>query len=80
MALVAKRSGIELKGTRVQVTKEMAAAPSRRLGSLDVTVTLPAGVKLSDAERRKLESAAKACPVHESLHPDVKINTKFIYS
>ncbi|MCX7803634.1 MAG: OsmC family protein [Planctomycetota bacterium] len=79
MALVAKRSGVDIRGATVRVVKEMATAPSRRLGSLDVTVTLPPGLKLSDADRRKLEAAAKACPVHESLHPEAKINTKFVY-
>ncbi len=79
MALVAKRNGVDIKGATVRVDKHMAAAPSRRIGSLDVTFTLPPGLNISDTDKRKFEAAARACPVHESLHPDVKLNVKFVY-
>lgn len=79
MGLMAQRSGIDLKGTKVHVTKEMAAAPLRRIELLNATITFPKGLNISEAEKRKLEASVGMCPVKQSLHPDVKIETKFIY-
>lgn len=79
MGLIAQRSGIELEGTKIHVVKEMAAAPLRRIGSISATVTFPKGLSIPDAEKRKLEAAVGMCPVKQSLHPDVKIDAKFVY-
>jgi uncharacterized OsmC-like protein len=49
----------------------------RRIGELPLEVHLPA--RLSDEERAKLERAGRACPVHKSLHPDVKAEIVFIF-
>jgi putative redox protein len=79
MGLVAKRSGLDITGAKTRVRKEMASQPARRLGEVTVAVTFPAGRKFSPADRQKLEHAAHACPVHQSLHPDVKVRFEFIY-
>jgi putative redox protein len=79
MALVAQRSGIDLTGTRIHVIKEMASVPVRRIKTLTVTITLPRGVVISNADRKKLENTAYACPVKKSLHPDVEISIDFVY-
>jgi putative redox protein len=79
MGLFAQRSGINLEGTKISVAKEMAAAPLRRIANLKTTVQFPSGLKLSDRDRKKLETAVNMCPVKQSLHPDVKIETQFIY-
>lgn len=79
MGIVAKRDGMPIEGTTVTVIKEMASIPARRIGSLTVTVTLPAKCRLGQAERRKLESAAKACPVAHSLHPDTIVSIRWVY-
>jgi uncharacterized OsmC-like protein len=34
---------------------------------------------LSEQDRQKLERAGLACPVHKSLHPDVKAEITYIY-
>jgi putative redox protein len=75
MAIVAQRIGVDLAGTRVCVTKEMAATPQRRIGKLTVTFFIPAAP--SDEQRKRLESAAMTCPVHHSLHPDVLTPIEF---
>jgi len=80
MALVAKRQNIELAGTKVHVVKEMTKEPPRRIQSLKMTVTFPPGLAISDADRTRLEQAAKKCPVKESLNPNIEIETQFIYS
>jgi putative redox protein len=79
MGLVAKRTGLDLNGTRVHVVKEMVSEPVRRIGTLAVTVTLPPGRAFSAADREKLERAAKTCPVKQSLHPDVNVRMEFVY-
>ncbi len=80
MALVAKRQNIELAGTRVHVVKEMTKELPRRIESLKMTVTFPAELKIDDADRIRLEQAARKCPVKESLHPEIALETHFIYS
>jgi putative redox protein len=79
MGLVAKRSNLDISGTRVKVLKEMASAPARRIGALDIVITVPNSSKLSQADRDKLQRAADTCPVKQSLHPDVKLNVRYEY-
>ena len=79
MGLVAQRNKLNIDGLQVQVIKEMAADPVRRISSLRTRLIFPAGKPLSTADRTKLEGAAKACPVKQSLHPDVKVPIEFVY-
>jgi putative redox protein len=79
MGLVAKRNNLDIDGLKVLVIKEMVAEPVRRIGSLKTRMVFPAGKPLSPADRAKLEAAAKACPVKQSLHPDVKTPVEFVY-
>lgn len=79
MGLVAQRQNWDLTGTQVRVIKEMTANPVRRIGALKVTVTMPPGRRLLPADQAKLEQAAWACPVKQSLHPDVQVEIQFIY-
>ena len=69
MGIVAERNELDLSGMRIHVTKKMVADPVRRIGRLAVTVSGPSSI--SEKDRRRLESAARHCPVHKSLHPDV---------
>ncbi|MDE2142811.1 MAG: OsmC family protein [Elusimicrobia bacterium] len=77
MAIVAQRDGVELRGARAEVSKEMTSAP-RRIGALPLTVTMPASLPAD--YRAKLENAARTCPVHKSLHPDLKAEITFVYA
>lgn len=79
MGLVAGRNQLDIAGLQIQVTKEMTAAPVRRIASLRTRLTFPAGKPLSPADRTKLEAAARACPVKQSLHPDVQTPMEFVY-
>ena len=79
MGLVAQRQGVDLSGTRIHVTKEMAQAPVRRISAIRVTVTLPAGLELGEADRVRIENGARSCPVRQSLHPDVETPIVFVY-
>ena len=79
MGLVAQRNNLNIEDLQVQVTKEMTADPVRRIGSLKTRLVFPRGKPLSATDRAKLEAAAKACPVKQSLHPDVKTPMEFVY-
>ncbi|HEX4048587.1 MAG TPA: OsmC family protein [Elusimicrobiota bacterium] len=77
MAIVAKRDGVPFEGARADVVKEMTAQPPRRIAALPLKIVMPASIPA--AYRAKLENAAHACPVHKSLHPDVKAEISFVY-
>ena len=79
MGLVAQRSGLDISGARVQVSKEMAAAPLRRIAKLAVVLTMPAGRLFSEADKKKLERGAETCPVKQSLHPDVRVEISYVW-
>lgn len=75
MGITAKRKDIDLIGMTIKVEKEMVNKPARRVGSLTIDVNIPKPVDLKD--RKLLENVAATCPVHKSLHPDVKVTTRF---
>jgi putative redox protein len=75
MGIVAKRANIDMTGASMVVRKEMASLPARRIGRLEVEVHMPR--PLPDADRRRLENAAQACPVKQSLHPDIEIAIRY---
>jgi putative redox protein len=79
MGLVANRNKLNIDGLKIQVLKEMTADPVRRIGSLTTRLVFPSGKPLSTTDRAKLEAAARACPVKQSLHPDVKTPVEFVY-
>lgn len=76
MGLYAKRHALDLKGLQVNVQKTMSEDLPRRIATLEVEVLLPKGIP--EAHRTGLENAAHTCPVHKSLHPDIKIPMKFL--
>ncbi len=77
MGITAARHNIDLKGTTVDVGKEMATSPVRRVGSISVIFHMASGIPQD--KRAMLEAAAHSCPVHKSLHPDVQTPIQFIY-
>ena len=64
MAISAEKDGIDIRGAKSEVIKEMAASP-RRIAKLIVQIEMPKSVPL-DA-REKLEVVARTCPVAKSL-------------
>lgn len=76
IAIVGERDGLDLTGLSFRLEKHMAANP-RRIGSVPVTITMPAG--LTPEQREKLERAALTCPVHKSLSEDVQKDVRFVY-
>ncbi len=76
MAIVAERHQIELRGTAVQVQKEMASNP-RRIGLLTTEVHIP--LPPDHPQRALLEETALGCPVHRSLATALERPTKFFW-
>lgn len=75
MGIAAERHGIDLKGTTVSIAKEMSPDLPRRIVGLKSVMTIPLP---SDHPRRTLlENAAKACPVKQSLAPEVDATVEF---
>nr|WP_240456405.1 OsmC family protein [Sphingomonas yabuuchiae] len=70
MAMAGRVAGLELAGATATVTKQMGNAP-RRITTLGVTVRVPG--RYDTAQRKRLEAAAAACPVHAVLGIDAPI-------
>jgi putative redox protein len=77
MGIAAEKDRLDLTGSKVHVEKHMVADPRRRIGKVVARVTLPAA--LTPPKRRKLEAAARTCPVVRSLGKDVEIAAEFAY-
>ena len=71
MGIVAQRKEIDLEGMAITVGKHMSEDLPRRIARLDVRIEMP--LPESHPERKVLESSALSCPVHQSIHPDVKV-------
>lgn len=69
MAMAGERRGIDLRGATVHVEKHMTAEPPRKIARLPVKVRLP--VRVGPDDLKLLEAAARGCPVHRSIHPDI---------
>jgi len=78
MGIVAERHGIELAGMTAETEKVMTAAPPRRIASLRTRITIP--LPPDHPQRSALEQAARACPVHKSLHPEIDAPVEFVWT
>ncbi len=70
MGIYAQAHGLDIEGTTFEVTKTMSASP-RRIARIELTFSFP-DKGYSDKDKISLERAAKTCPVHHSLHPEVE--------
>lgn len=70
MGIVAERKDISLEGMDIEVRKHMSEDTPRRISKLELDIRMP--LPGNHPERKLLESAARGCPVHHSLHPDIE--------
>jgi uncharacterized OsmC-like protein len=75
MAIAARSMDTEIVGATAKVTKVMADAP-RRIASISCEVRVPGSFNAS--QRRKLEAAARACPVHHVLGIEAPIKIEWV--
>jgi putative redox protein len=69
MGIAARRLGVDLKGARFEVIKEMSIDAPRRIVRLATQIWLP--VPRSADPGGVLDRAAHTCPVHKSLFPAI---------
>jgi uncharacterized OsmC-like protein len=71
IGIVARRKEIAVEGMAITVRKAMSEDAPRRISRLELDLDIP--LPADHPDRPLLESAARGCPVHHSLHPDIKI-------
>ena len=71
MGIVAGRKQIAVEGMTVVVRKFMSEDLPRRISRLELDIAMP--LPASHPDRKVLESAARGCPVHHSIHPDIEV-------
>ncbi|MBF6640325.1 OsmC family protein [Flavobacterium sp. J49] len=69
MGIKAREMEVDFTGSTAEVTKIMAADP-RRISEIHVTFEM--NVEADEKTKTILERTALTCPVHFSLHPDIK--------
>ncbi len=72
MAIFARRDGIDLTGSHLNVTKIMSSLPPRRVARIEIELTVCTSEAISEEVRERLGRIAHTCPVALSLHPDVE--------
>ena len=77
MGMKAEELGLDLRGMRVSVQKEMSKEGPRRIVRLPSQVHIP--LPADSPHREALEQAALNCPVHKSLPSEIKRPTKFFW-
>lgn len=78
MGIYAERHGLDLSGMTARTVKEMSTTAPRRIASLRTTLTVP--IAADHPQREGLERAARSCPVHHSLHPDIDGAIEFVWT
>ncbi|MES2440603.1 MAG: OsmC family protein [Verrucomicrobiota bacterium] len=77
IGILAKRKEIAVEGMAVTVRKFMSEDQPRRVKRLELDLSMP--LPASHPDRKLLESAARGCPVHHSIHPDIEVVMNWIW-
>lgn len=77
MGIAARNLGVDLGKTRAEIDKEMSKEAPRRITQISVRVY--STLTPSEEQRVKLEKAALTCPIHHSLHPDLRQLIEFYW-
>jgi len=74
MGIKARDLGVDFSGSTAEVTKIMAAEP-RRISEIHITFHM--NLDADEKTKTILERTGMTCPVHYSLHPDIKKEITF---
>lgn len=74
MGIKARDMEIDLSNSEAEVTKIMATEP-RRISEIHIVFNM--NIAVDDKTKTILERTAMTCPVHYSLHPDIKKEITF---
>ena len=77
MGIRASERGWVLDGTQLSVKKHMTPSGPRRIQTLDVSIRVPGGARLSGEARGVLEHAAHTCPVRLSILEAISVPVRF---
>ena len=77
MGIYARNHALDIEGTKVEITKHMAANP-RRIAKVEAVIIMPKNV-YSEKDKKALEHAALTCPVSQSLSADLVQDIQFIW-
>ena len=77
LEIKAKVFGVDISGSKVSIDKEMSLDLPRRIVRIKAEFSCPRTFGLEI--EAKLEKAAKQCPVHYSLHPELKQEFSFAW-
>lgn len=69
MGIYSGQLGVDLEEAKIILKKEMAQNPLR-ISRIEITVYIPN--VFDEKITTQLENAARHCPVHQSLHPDIE--------
>ena len=75
--IAARTHQFSIDGTRIEITKMMAANP-RRVSEVQVHFIMP-DQDYSDEQKKIIRIAATTCPVALSLHADIKQTVDFVF-
>ena len=77
MGITAKKMGFDFKGATAEIEKIMGEGPPRRVAKVIIRIRFS---RVPPPQlQEKLEQAALQCPVHLSVHLDVKQEVDFIW-
>jgi putative redox protein len=77
MGMRARELAYPLEGATLEVKKHMTSSGPRRVAKLEVSVNIPRGPALADADRQALEHAAHTCPVRLSISETIQVPVSF---
>ncbi|MEN9359192.1 MAG: hypothetical protein RL095_727 [Verrucomicrobiota bacterium] len=75
MGIAAEKEKVDIRGLKASTEKIMSSDLPRRVARLLIRLEIP-GVAEHET-RRKLEAAARACPVHKSISPEIELDIEF---
>jgi uncharacterized OsmC-like protein len=78
MGIKARDMGVDLRGTKIEIQKHMAADP-RRIAGIDLTFHFPVYLQLNEKQQTIFERAANTCPVMYSINPEIDVKVLFLW-
>jgi putative redox protein len=77
IGILAKRKEIAVEGMGIIIRKHMSDDQPRRIKRLELDINMP--LPTTHPERKLLEAAARGCPVHHSIHPDIEVVMNWLW-
>jgi uncharacterized OsmC-like protein len=78
IGIVAERHGLDVGGMAAETEKVMSETAPRRIAALRTRISIP--LPADHPQRTLLERAALACPVHQSIHPEIDAAVEFTWT